>query len=222
MSPRMVRARPDAGRCLDRLAAVGRSRNGRASRERERVRRWLRPRGGRSVNYARRQQHRRLSHAARAALGSVGAALLGLVVASARAVVLGGLLFLTAVGLGLYARHWLSLARRSWVGARSEDEVQRALAALQGWCMSCASPRGWAETRVQAADREPGERSSAGPYPGDDDDHHLPDMQCAQPCRPDRAGSPAMPAVQVHAALGRRRGHRHVHRRDDRVGTGRC
>ena len=81
------------------------------SGERERVR--LRPRaqGGRSVNYARRQQYRRLSTPAKAALGSVVAALLGLVVASAGAAALAGLLLLTAVGLGLYARHWLSLAR---------------------------------------------------------------------------------------------------------------
>jgi Nuclease-related domain len=87
------------------------------------------------VNYARRQQYRRLSHAGRAAVGSVVAGLLGLVVASAGAAALAGLLLLTAVGLGIYARHWLSLAGRSCVGARSEDEVQRALAALQaeGW-----------------------------------------------------------------------------------------
>jgi hypothetical protein len=45
------------------------------------------------------------------------------------------LLLFTAVGLGLYARHWLALAGRSRVGARSEDEVQRALGPLQaeGW-----------------------------------------------------------------------------------------
>jgi hypothetical protein len=87
------------------------------------------------VNYARRQQYRRLSHAGKAGLGSVIAALLGLVTASAGAAVLGGLLLLAAVGLGLDARRWLSLARRSRVGARSEDEVQRALAPLQaeGW-----------------------------------------------------------------------------------------
>jgi hypothetical protein len=65
------------------------------------------------VNYARRQQYRRLSHAGKASLGSAVAALFGLVVASAGAAALGGLLLLTAVGLGLYARHWLSLARRS-------------------------------------------------------------------------------------------------------------
>jgi len=37
--------------------------------------------------------------------------------------------------LGFAARRWLSLARRSRIGAQSEDEVQRALASLQaeGW-----------------------------------------------------------------------------------------
>ncbi len=87
------------------------------------------------MNYARRQQYRRLLHAGKAALGTVGVGLLGLVVAGAGAAALGGLLLLTAVGLGLYARHWLSLAHRSRVGAHSEDEVQRALAPLraEGW-----------------------------------------------------------------------------------------
>jgi len=87
------------------------------------------------LNYARRQQYRRLSHACKAALGSVGAALLGLAVAAAGAAPPAGLLILTAVGLGIYARHWLSLAGRSRVGARLEDEVQRALAPLraEGW-----------------------------------------------------------------------------------------
>jgi hypothetical protein len=87
------------------------------------------------VNYARRQQYRRLSHAGKAALGSVVAALLGLAGAIAGAAALGGLLLLMAVGLGIHARHWLSLAGRSRIGARSEDEVQRALALLQteGW-----------------------------------------------------------------------------------------
>ena len=87
------------------------------------------------MNYARRQQYRRLSHAGSPALGSVVAGLLGLAVAIAGAAALGGLLVLMAVGLGFYARHWLPLARRSRVGARSEDEVQRALAPLQaeGW-----------------------------------------------------------------------------------------
>jgi Nuclease-related domain len=87
------------------------------------------------VNYARRQQYRRISHAGKAGLGSVIAALFGLVMTSAGVPALGGPLLLPAVFLGLYARRWLSLARRSRVGARSEDEVQRALAPLQaeGW-----------------------------------------------------------------------------------------
>ena len=94
------------------------------------------------VNYARRQQYRRLANAGKAALGSAAASLLGIAVASAGAAALGGLLLLTAVGLGLYARHWLSLARRSRVGARSEDEVQRALAHLQaeGWRLRHSLP----------------------------------------------------------------------------------
>ncbi len=69
-------------------------------------------------------------------------ALFGLVTARAGAAALGGLLLLTAVGLGLSARHWLSLAGRSRVGARSEDEVQRALAPLQaeGWRLRHSLP----------------------------------------------------------------------------------
>jgi Nuclease-related domain len=95
-----------------------------------------------SMNHARRQQYRRLAHAGKAALGSAAAALLGLAVASAGGASLAGLLLLTAVGLGLYARHWLLLARRSRVGARSEDEVQRALAQLQveGWRLRHSLP----------------------------------------------------------------------------------
>jgi Holliday junction resolvase-like predicted endonuclease len=100
------------------------------------------------VNYARRQQYRRLSHAGKAALGSVVAGVFGLAVASAGAPALGGLLVLAAVGLGFYARHWLSLARRSRVGARSEDAVQRALAPLQaeGWRLRHSLPwQGWGD-----------------------------------------------------------------------------
>jgi hypothetical protein len=100
------------------------------------------------MNYARRQQYRRLAHAGRAALGSALAALLGLATESAGAPALAGLLFLTAVGLGLYARHWLSLAGRSRVGARSEDEVQRVLVPLEaeGWRLRHSLRwRGWGD-----------------------------------------------------------------------------
>ena len=87
------------------------------------------------MNYARRQQYRRLSRARTAAAGSVAAALLALVTASVGALSIAGLLLLASVGLGLYTRHWLRLAARSKVGAQSEDEVRRVLGALQaeGW-----------------------------------------------------------------------------------------
>jgi hypothetical protein len=46
------------------------------------------------------------------------------------------------LGFGLYARHWLSLAGHSRVGARSEDEVRRALVPLQtdGWRLCHSLP----------------------------------------------------------------------------------
>ena len=61
---------------------------------------------------------------------------------------------LTAVGLGLWARHWLSLARRSRIGARSEDQVQRALAALQG--------EGWRKGGRRRGAQDPHANSGAG------------------------------------------------------------
>ena len=87
------------------------------------------------MNYARRQQYRRLSRAGSAAGGSAAALLVALALLSVGAVSLAGMLLLIAVGLGLYARHWLRLAARSRVGARSEDQVRRALEALgaRGW-----------------------------------------------------------------------------------------
>ena len=84
------------------------------------------------MNYARRQQYRRLSRAGSTATASAAAAVLALAAASAGAVSAAGVLLVVALGAGLYARHWLLLAERSRVGARSEDEVRRALAPLQG------------------------------------------------------------------------------------------
>ena len=109
-------------------------------------------------NYARRQQYRRLVHAGEAALGSVIVTLLGLVILSTGAAALAGLLFLSAVGLGYYARHWLSLASRSRVGARSEDEVQRALAPLEaeGWRLRHSLPGRVGETLTRWRSRPSG------------------------------------------------------------------
>ncbi len=85
---------------------------------------------GRHLNYARDKQYRRLSRAGRAAAGCVTAVPLALVVGAAGAAPLAGLLLVIALGMGLSARRWLALAGRSRVGARSEDDVQRALTPL--------------------------------------------------------------------------------------------
>jgi Nuclease-related domain len=70
-----------------------------------------------------------------AALASGASVPLALAVAGAGSASAAGAILVLALALGLYARHWLSLAKRSRVGARSEDEVRRALAPLQadGW-----------------------------------------------------------------------------------------
>jgi hypothetical protein len=87
------------------------------------------------VNQARRQQHRRLSRAGRLGLTGTAAPVLGLLAVTAGAALPGVVLLAVAVIVGLRARHWLSLAGRSAVGARSEDEVRRALEPLResGW-----------------------------------------------------------------------------------------
>lgn len=97
---------------------------------------------GHRRNSVRRQQYRRLSRAAAATMASAAAMMLALAVASAGAVSAAGVLLVLALGFGLYARHWLSLARRSGVGARSEDEVRYALAPLQaeGWRLRHSLP----------------------------------------------------------------------------------
>jgi hypothetical protein len=71
----------------------------------------------------------------RLGLTSTAAAVLGLFVVRAGAGLPGVVLLAGAVVVGLRARHWLSLAGRSAVGARSEDEVRRALEPLResGW-----------------------------------------------------------------------------------------
>jgi Nuclease-related domain len=87
------------------------------------------------VNYARRQQYRRLSRAATAIAAAAAAGLMAISVASAGALTFAGVLSVAAAALGLCARHWLRLAERSRIGARSEDDVRRVLAPLraEGW-----------------------------------------------------------------------------------------
>ena len=100
----------------------------------------FRPR--RSMNFARRQQYRRLMRAAMASTACAAVAMLGLLAAGAGAVILAGLLLLAAGALAIRVRRWLALAGRSRVGAHSEDEVQRALARLEadGWRLRHSLP----------------------------------------------------------------------------------
>jgi hypothetical protein len=83
------------------------------------------------LNYPRRQQYCRLSHAGVATAGSAIAALLAFVAAGSGAVLLAVVFVVAAMALAFSARHWLGLAERSRVGARSEDEVRRALVPLR-------------------------------------------------------------------------------------------
>ena len=72
------------------------------------------------------------------------------------------------LGLGLYSRHWLLLARRSAVGARSEDAVQRALAPLQaeGWRLRHSrAVAGPGRHRLGGDRARPGSRSRSRPRP---------------------------------------------------------
>ena len=89
----------------------------------------------RSMNYARRLQYRRLLRAGEAGGSGVVIALLGSAAASDGALNLAVGLLLIAAALGLCSRHQLSLAGRSRVGARSEDEVRGVLSPLEaeGW-----------------------------------------------------------------------------------------
>lgn len=87
------------------------------------------------MNYARRQGYRRLSRAGRSAVAVAAAAVVGILAVGIGLTLAGGLLLAIAGMLGRRARHWLSLAGRSRIGARSEDAVRRVLAPLQeqGW-----------------------------------------------------------------------------------------
>lgn len=103
------------------------------------------------MNYPRRQKYRRASHAGRLALTSLPAATLGLYLVAIGAAVPGGLLLALGVVLGLRTRHWLSLAARSGVGARSEGEVHRALEPLRREALG-HSGRGWSAVECWSPD----------------------------------------------------------------------
>ncbi|MGZ4287929.1 MAG: nuclease-related domain-containing protein [Solirubrobacteraceae bacterium] len=93
-------------------------------------------------SYPRRRQYRRMHRAVVSAAASATAAGLALVAARTAAPGVAAALLLMTVALLIDARRWLRLAGRSRVGARSEDEVQRALAQLEteGWRLRHSLP----------------------------------------------------------------------------------
>jgi hypothetical protein len=88
-----------------------------------------------SVNYARRQQRRRLMRAASRAAGASLALAAATLAAAAGEAELGLLLTLLSGVLALLSHRALRLARRSRVGAESEAQVRRVLETLtrEGW-----------------------------------------------------------------------------------------
>ena len=86
-------------------------------------------------SFPRRQQYRRVRRAAGRGAAGLAACVLAFIAARAAAWWVAGALLLVAVGLFVDARHWMRLAARSRIGAESEEEVRRALAALEaeGW-----------------------------------------------------------------------------------------
>lgn len=82
---------------------------------------------------------------------TAGALLVALELARLGAILSAGAVLLVSVGLALCSRHWFVLARRSRVGARSEDEVQRLsirFAARAGGCViPCAGKDAAISTR---------------------------------------------------------------------------
>ena len=90
-------------------------------------------------SFPRRQQYRRLRRAAGSGAAGLAACVLALIAAGAGTWGVAGALLLVAVGLFVDARHWVRLAARSRIGARSEEEVRHALAALErrgGGCVT--------------------------------------------------------------------------------------
>ena len=95
-------------------------------------------------SFPRRQQYQRLRSAAASSVAGLATGVFAVTAASAGAVPVAGMLLLVMVGLLTYARHWVRLAGRSRVGARSEDDVRRALAPLEaeGWRLRHLLPYG--------------------------------------------------------------------------------
>ncbi len=93
------------------------------------------------VSYPRRQQCRRLRRAVASGSAGLLAGSAAVIAAGAGALAVAGALALITLALLVRARHWVRLAGRSR-GARSEDEVRRALATLEaeGWRLRHSLP----------------------------------------------------------------------------------
>ena len=131
LAPRARRA-ACAGRCLSRRWRRSSSTSVRA---REFIRRPCDLLPVIRSSFPRRQQYRRLRRAAASGAGATAAGAVAIIALAAGALALAGVLALVTVGLLLDTRRWLRLAGRSRVGARPEDAVRGALAALEaeGW-----------------------------------------------------------------------------------------
>ena len=93
-------------------------------------------------SFPRRQQYRRLRRTAASGTTAVAAGTLALSALGTHAPALAGALALAMIALVLETRRWLRLASRSRVGARSENAVRAALAALEaeGWQLRHSLP----------------------------------------------------------------------------------
>ena len=93
-------------------------------------------------SFPRRQQYRRLRRAAASGAAGLATGAFAVIAAAAGALAVAGILIVATAGLMIDARRWVRLAGRSRVGARSEDEVRRALAALEaeGWRLRHSLP----------------------------------------------------------------------------------
>ena len=87
------------------------------------------------MNYPRRSSTFRLGRAITTGAACLMAAVAALLATEQQTLWIPLVLLLVAIALGIRARHWARLAGRSRVGARSEEQVQRALAPLatEGW-----------------------------------------------------------------------------------------
>jgi hypothetical protein len=93
-------------------------------------------------SFPRRQQYRRVRRAAMGGAASLAAGAFAVLAAGNGELAGAGALLLIVVGLLIDARHWLRLAGRSRVGARSEGKVRRVPAPLraEGWRLRHSLP----------------------------------------------------------------------------------